>query len=66
MNKIQNFSYHTHNNALGVFDGRSSALEMLQQAENLGWSEIGSPTTLFGIRICRNAARCFFRIMTSW
>lgn len=41
MNKIQNFSLHTHNNALGIFDGINSPLEMLQQAEILGWEEIG-------------------------
>lgn len=41
MSKIQNFSLHTHNNALGVFDGVNTPLEMFQKAESLGWDEIG-------------------------
>lgn len=61
MNKIQNFSYHTHNNALGVFDGRSSALEMLQQAENLGWSEIGVTNHLIWHPHMPQCSKMFFQ-----
>ena len=41
MNKVQKYSYHTHNNSQGVFDGKSSAEEMIAQAEALGFDEIG-------------------------
>lgn len=38
---MQNFTYHCHTNALGIFDGRNSAEEMIAGAEALGFSEIG-------------------------
>ncbi len=37
----QKFSYHTHTNALGIFDGKHSAKEMIQRAEELGYEELG-------------------------
>lgn len=41
MTDVQKYSYHTHNNALGVFDGKSSAEEMISKAEELGFEAIG-------------------------
>ncbi|MBE6458601.1 MAG: PHP domain-containing protein [Alphaproteobacteria bacterium] len=41
MINIQKYSYHTHNNSQGLFDGKSSAEEMIAQAEALGFEEIG-------------------------
>ena len=38
---MQNFSYHTHNNFGGIFDGRNSCEEMISQAEKMGFKEIG-------------------------
>lgn len=38
---IQKFSYHTHTNTFGVYDGRYSISEMLTQAEKIGYEEIG-------------------------
>lgn len=37
----QNFSYHMHTNALGIFDGKNSIYEMIAQAEKLGYVEMG-------------------------
>ena len=41
MHKIQNFSYHTHNNAFNLFDGKNSCEEMISKAEALGFEELG-------------------------
>lgn len=41
MTEVQNYTYHSHNNSLGVFDGRNSAEEMISQAEKLGFEAIG-------------------------
>lgn len=41
MTNTQKYSYHTHNNSLGIFDGQSSAEEMISKAEDLGFEEIG-------------------------
>ena len=30
---MQKFSYHTHTNALGIFDGRCTAEQMIEQAQ---------------------------------
>jgi len=38
---MQKFSYHTHTNTLGVFDGSFSAEEMIKQAEAIGYTELG-------------------------
>lgn len=38
---MQKFTYHTHNNAFGIFDGHNSASEMISKAEELGFEEIG-------------------------
>ena len=38
---MQKFSYHTHTNALGIFDGHHSAAEMIRRAEEIGYEEIG-------------------------
>ncbi|MFV0625952.1 MAG: PHP domain-containing protein [Alphaproteobacteria bacterium] len=37
----QKFSYHTHTNSFGLYDGRNSLSEMLKQAEVVGYEEIG-------------------------
>lgn len=38
---MQKFTYHTHNNNFGIFDGLSSAEEMIVQAESMGFDTIG-------------------------
>lgn len=38
---MQKFSYHTHTNTFGIYDGKNSVEEMLSAAEALGWTEIG-------------------------
>jgi len=37
----QNFSYHTHTNTFGLFDGQNSIKEMIDRAKALGWSHMG-------------------------
>lgn len=39
--KMQNFTIHCHTNALGCFDGKSTAEEMICRAEELGFETIG-------------------------
>ncbi len=38
---MQNYTYHSHNNSQGVFDGRCSAEEMIAKAEEIGFEAIG-------------------------
>ena len=38
---MQRFSHHTHTNALGIFDGRCTAEQMIEQAQKIGYQEIG-------------------------
>lgn len=38
---MQKFSYHTHTNSFGIFDGHNSAAEMIKRAEELGFEELG-------------------------
>lgn len=38
---MQKYSYHTHTNSFGIFDGHNSAVEMIRQAEKIGYKEIG-------------------------
>ena len=38
---MQNFSYHTHTNSLGIFDGQNSALEMIKKAQDIGYQKMG-------------------------
>ncbi len=38
---MQNFSYHTHTNSFGIFDGRNSVKEMINKAEEIGYTELG-------------------------
>lgn len=38
---MQKFTYHTHNNNLGIFDGHNSAEEMIAKAEEMGFETIG-------------------------
>lgn len=38
---IQNYTYHSHNNFQGIFDGQSTAEEMIARAEELGFEAIG-------------------------
>ncbi len=61
MTDIQKYSYHTHNNSQDIFDGKSSAEEMIAQAENLGFEEIGVSNHLcVHPNIPTNASRMFF------
>lgn len=38
---MQKFSYHTHTNNFGIFDGHHSAEEMINQAAAIGYTELG-------------------------
>lgn len=38
---MQKFSYHTHTNSLGIFDGSNSAEEMIKKAEEIGFTKLG-------------------------
>lgn len=38
---MQKFSYHTHTNSFGVYDGHNSAAEMIAAAEAAGYTELG-------------------------
>jgi len=38
---MQNYTYHCHTHALGKYDGRNTAQEMIEQAEKIGFTEIG-------------------------
>lgn len=38
---MQRFTYHTHNNSQGIFDGQNSCEEMVSKAESMGFLEIG-------------------------
>lgn len=38
---MQNYTYHSHTYALNKYDGRNTAKEMIEQAEKIGFSEIG-------------------------
>lgn len=38
---MQKYTYHTHNNFEGIFDGTSSCEEMIAKASELGFEEIG-------------------------
>lgn len=37
----QKFSYHTHTNSFGTYDGKNSAQEMISRAEEIGYTELG-------------------------
>ena len=38
---MQKFSYHTHTNTFDVYDGNNSAKEMVERAEEIGYTELG-------------------------
>lgn len=38
---MQDFSYHTHTNSFGLFDGRNTTQEMIDAAEQAGMKELG-------------------------
>ena len=58
---MQNFSYHTHTNTLGVYDGRNTAAEMIQQAENIGYVKMGISNHLcFHPNIVLEQSQMFF------
>ena len=38
---MQKFSFHTHTNTLGIFDGSNSAEEMIKKAEEVGYTDLG-------------------------
>ena len=39
--KMQKFSYHTHTNSFGLFDGRNTVEEMIEGAYRAGYTELG-------------------------
>lgn len=57
---MQNFTFHTHNNALGVYDGRSSAEDMIYQAEKAGFKAIGVSNHLIWHPNMSMASKMFF------
>ena len=38
---MQKFSYHTHTNSFGVYDGRDSVYDMIAKAQEIGFEKIG-------------------------
>lgn len=38
---MQKFSFHSHTNSFGIFDGQSSTEEMIKKAEEIGYTELG-------------------------
>lgn len=38
---MQNFSYHTHTNSFGVYDGRDSVYDMIAKAQDIGFKKLG-------------------------
>lgn len=58
---MQNFSYHTHNNALGIFDGKNTAAEILARAEEIGFETIGVSNHLIWHPNMSQVSRMFFR-----
>lgn len=38
---MQNFSFHTHTNTFGLFDGHNSISEMIEAAQKAGYKELG-------------------------
>lgn len=38
---MQKFSYHTHTNHFGIFDGQNTAFEMVKKAEEIGFTKLG-------------------------
>lgn len=38
---MQKFSYHSHTNTFGIYDGHNSAQEMIKKAEEIGFEELG-------------------------
>lgn len=49
---MQKFSYHTHTDSFGVYDGHNSATEMIAAAEAAGYTELGISNHL----ICKRAS----------
>lgn len=58
---MQNFTFHTHNNALGIYDGRSSAEDMISKAEELGFEAIGISNHLIWHPNMSLSSKMFFR-----
>lgn len=48
---MQKFSYHTHTNSFGVYDGHNSAAEMIAAAEAAGYTELGISNHLICKRV---------------
>ena len=38
---MQKFSYHTHTNSFGVYDGRDSVYDMIAKAQEIGFEKLG-------------------------
>ncbi len=58
---MQKFTYHTHNNALGIYDGRAAPDEMISRAEELGFSAIGVSNHLIWHPNMSHASKMFFQ-----
>lgn len=57
---MQNFSYHTHTNSFGIFDGRDSAAEMIKRAEEIGYKKLGISNHLCFHPNVKTPGRMFF------
>ena len=57
---MQKFSYHTHTNSFGVFDGHNSAEEMISAAESIGYTELGISNHLICKKECSSFSPQFF------
>lgn len=57
---MQNFSYHTHTNSFGIFDGANSADEMIKKAEEIGFTKFGISNHMAFHPNMPNQSRMFF------
>lgn len=52
---MQTFTYHTHTNNFGIYDGHNSPDEMMDKAESIGFTELGVSNHL----ICKPGTYCW-------
>lgn len=57
---MQNFSYHTHTNTFGIYDGHNSAEEMIIKAEEIGFTKLGISNHLAFHPNMPNQSQMFF------
>lgn len=57
---MQNYSFHTHTNSFGVFDGQNSTQEMIKKAEEIGFIKLGISNHLIFHPNIKKQAEMFF------